>query len=246
MEATYIQHMGTDLTVVNAARVSFNNDSDFKDPDASLENFHFDSGNLELSQRDQKLIAYLGRNAHWTPFAHPHVTFRITAPIFVARQAFKHKVGFTENEISRRYVSDEPSFHMPTVWRGAPTGGAKQGSDPSLEITVIEIDGMVRPITPMIQEHYDNSCKLYKAILNAGGAPEQARMVLPQAMLTSWYWTGSLAAWARFCNQRMHPHAQAEIQELAATISPVMHRLFPVSWKNLCFDYVAAYDSPVT
>lgn len=217
MKAEYINHMGDDLTVVNAAKVSFHKES------------------LAISEREERLIRYLARHDHWTPFAHPTVTFRMTAPIFVARQAFKHKVGFTENEVSRRYVDDLPEFFMPEQWRGRPVN-AKQGSSDKVVETLTfttpeaEVTGTVHGL---VQGLYDEAFFLYKTMIEGGVAPEQARMVLPQAMYTSWYWTASLAAWARFYRLRSDPHAQQEIQELAAMIGPKMAELFPVSWKEL-------------
>lgn len=235
MKADYIQHCGDDLTVVNAARVSFDKESEW-DTTAFTEG---DLAIAHLSERDQKLIGFLSRNGHWTPFSHCMVTFRMTAPIFVARQAFKHKVGFTENEISRRYVDDTPEFYMPKTWRGKPEN-AKQGSSDVIITTMdnychvgigVHVDG--QNISEAVQELYTRSQHLYECMIENGVAPEQARMVLPQAMYTSWYWTASLAAWARFYKLRTDSHAQSEIQELAGMIGPTMADLFPCSWKAL-------------
>lgn len=224
MKAEYIDSMGNDLTVVNAARVSFDKHHDTFDPEG-----------------DTKLVRYLARHGHWTPFSHPQVTFRMTAPIFVARQAFKHKVGFTENEISRRYVDDVPEFFMPTEWRGKPVN-AKQGSS---DVVLTEYEKMVWsssgnsgcpvsvPIDPDVKDFYRYAESLYSDLILSGVAPEQARMVLPQASYTSWYWTGSLASWARFYKLRTDSHAQSEIQELAGFIGPKMQELFPICWMEL-------------
>ena len=231
MKADYIQHMGDDLTVVNAARVSF-------DKESAWDTTAFTEGDLaiqHLSTRDELLLNYLARHGHWTPFSHPQVTFRMTAPIFVARQAFKHKVGFTENEISRRYVADTPEFFMPQTWRGAPDNKKQGSSDVVIETIpfTIEDDTFDQPITVEVQALYDHAQETYEAMIKGGVAPEQARMVLPQAMYTSWYWTGSLSAWARFYKLRTDSHAQSEIQELAGMIGPTMAALFPQSWKVL-------------
>lgn len=231
MKADFISHMGDDLMVVNAARVSF-------DKESAWDTTAFTEGDLaiqHLSQKDVKLLTYLATHGHWTPFSHPQVTFRMTAPIFVARQAFKHKVGFTENEISRRYVAETPEFYMPSTWRGAPDN-KKQGSSDLVIETIPINDGdniYTQPISVEVQALYDHAQELYDNLINGGVAPEQARMVLPQAMYTSWYWTASLSAWARFYKLRTDSHAQSEIQELAGMIGPTMADLFPQSWKVL-------------
>ncbi len=235
MRADYIQHMGDDLTVVNAAKVSFDKESSW-DPTLFTEG---DLSTHHLSEKDEKLVRYLAKHRHWTPFSHPQVTFRMTAPIFVARQAFKHKVGFTENEISRRYVADDPEFFMPKEWRGKPVNAKQGSSDQVITIlnnfqcvrTAVFVDG--QDIHEAVRETYHRAEMTYKGLIENGVAPEQARMVLPQAMFTSWYWTGSLAAWSRFYNLRTDSHAQSEIQELAGFIGPTMAELFPTCWKEL-------------
>jgi len=219
MKVDYVDHMGTDLSVVNAARVSFNKHKD------------------EFDEKDEKLIEFLAKNNHWTPFSHASITLRMKTPIFVARQLFKHKVGMTENEVSRRYVDDTPEFFWPEAWRGRPTGGAKQGSS---DDTVGEIwfDGVAEKWKddPMMlyASHVDASIRLYESMIKGGIAPEMARMVLPQSMYTEWYWTGSLAAFARIYSLRSDPHAQRESQEIAVMIDEIIRPLFPVSWKVLC------------
>jgi len=213
--AEYIDHLGSDLTVVNSARVSFSKESDWEDTGVAL----------KLSQKDEKLIDYLAKHAHTTPFTHPQITLRETVPIFVARQRFKHMVGFTYNEVSRRYVDDTPEFFFPEVWRSRPEGSLKQGSG-----------GPVQHMKA-VQDRYrwamDKAEEAYKEFLALGVAPEQARMVLPQSMLTSYYVTGSLAAFARAYNQRIDSHAQVEIQELAKQWDAVISPLYPVSWAAL-------------
>ena len=218
----YVDHLGDDLTVVNAARVSFNKESDW-DSEPNWTGYR----EQKLSDRDRKLIKYLATHKHWTPFAHPQITLRIKAPIFVRTQLFKHKVGFTENEVSRRYVSDPPSVYMPR-WRGKPTNGAKQGSE---DFMPIDEDYNT------VNRHYEMTVKeallTYDELLNRGVAPEQARAVLPQGTYTEWWWTGSLAAYARVFSQRSDPHAQWECREYAEAMNLIIQPLFPQSWAAL-------------
>ena len=203
-----IDHMGDDLMVVNAARVSMAKEHD-----------EFDW------ETDPKLIRYLAKHKHWTPFSHPQVQLRIKMPIFVARQWFKHMVGFTRNEVSRRYVDDAPEFHIPAVWRGrAPS--VKQGS--SDEPVVLPLWLAERVI-----DFYDRAENLYDALLENNVCPEQARMVLPQSMYTEFIETGSLAAYARLASLRLDPHAQKEIQLYAGTVDSILSAFFPVSWEAL-------------
>jgi len=213
----YIEHMGSDLMVANAARVSFAKTSEWEAAE---------DGSRQLSQRDQKLIKYLAEHNHWTPFAHPQITLRIKAPIFVRTQLFKHKVGFTENEVSRRYVTAEPEFYTPD-WRSAPTDGAKQGSS----------DFMYDPVVEDLDRVYNrialDSVEIYKTLLKEGVAPEQARALLPQGTYTEWWWTGSLSAYARVFKQRIDTHAQWEVQQYAAAIGKILEPLFPHSWAVL-------------
>lgn len=218
----YVDHLGNDLTVVNAARVSFNKESDWdSEPNWTGYRQH------KLSERDRKLIKYLATHKHWTPFAHPQITLRIKAPIFVRTQLFKHKVGFTENEVSRRYVSDPPTVYMPR-WRGKPTNGAKQGSE---DFMPIDEDYNT------VNRHYEMTVKeallTYDELLKRGVAPEQARAVLPQGTYTEWWWTGSLAAYARVFSQRSDPHAQWECRQYAEAMNTIIQPLFPHSWAAL-------------
>ena len=225
-----VDSMGSDLTVCNAARVSFAKETEWE-VDKEAARRLAESGSsapvselVVLSEKDQKLIRYLAKHQHWTPFAHPQITLRIKAPISIRTQFFKHKQGFVENEISRRYVSFEPEFYTPQ-WRGKPTDGAKQGSDDFIEI---------KPKTRQVYDNMMYGCLMtYNELLEAGVAPEQARFVLPQAMYTEWYWTGSLAAYARFYSQRIDPHAQWEIRQYAEAVGQLIQPLFPFSWKCL-------------
>jgi len=212
MKAEYVDHMGDDLRVVNAARVSFDKESYLTDDE-------------RIQERDKKLINYLATHGHWTPFAHPMITMRETVPIFVARQRFKHMVGFTYNEVSRRYVDDTPEFFTPAVWHSRPDGSVKQGS------------GGEHPASDHWRAQYislkEHVLDLYHAMIEEGVAPEQARMCMPQSMYTSYYVTGSLAAWARAYKQRSDAHAQQEIQELAKDWDDVLRWHFPVCWEAL-------------
>jgi thymidylate synthase (FAD) len=213
----YVDHMGSDLTVVNAARVSFAKTSEWEIAE---------DGAVNLSQRDQRLIRYLAEHGHWTPFAHPQITLRIKAPIFVRTQLFKHKVGFTENEISRRYVTHEPEVYNPR-WRNAPTNGAKQGSSDFITDETAEkrLDFLYGIVTENLE--------VYNKLLELGVAPEQARAVLPQGTYTEWWWTGSLSAYARVFKQRIDTHAQWEVQQYADGIGKILEPLFPHSWAVL-------------
>jgi len=209
MHAEYLSHLGDDLAVVNAARVSM---AKYK--------FYFD-------QSDERLIAYLAKHGHWSPFSHPQVSLRISAPIFVARQWWRHQVGVARNEVSRRYVDDAPSFYRIEEWRRRPDGSIKQGSggamDPHQQFAI------KRKVSEA-----ENQCRLlYDNLIAQGVAPEQARSILPQSMLTEWIETGSLAYFARACGQRMDDHAQAEVRELAERVSVILSPLFPVSWRVL-------------
>ena len=231
MEVQVIDFMGSDLTVVNAARVSFEKESEAEDWE------YLDLGQSSgdfvavLNEKDQKLIKYLAKHNHWTPFGHCQVTFRIKAPIFVARQLGKHQVGMVWNEVSRRYVDTEPEFYEPEVWRKR-ADNVKQGS--SEEIS--DWDGYfwdVKDDDMAINDHLRNTISLYQRMILEGVCPEQARMILPQSMYTEWYWTGSLAAWARVCKLRLDPHTQKETRDIAQVISNQMSIIFPVSWSEL-------------
>lgn len=209
MQVTLINSMGNDQTVVDAARVSFAKTAD----------------NYTEAQ-NEKLIQYLARHNHWTPFGHAQATFHIEAPIFVARQLVKHQVGLVWNEVSRRYVDDKPRFFSPSSWRPR-SEDKKQGSDKH------DIIPDMRQAWKVYESAIHNISKTYGILLEMGVAPEQARMVLPQSMMTEWYWTGSLAAWCRVCRLRISDDAQAETESIALDISREMKHLFPVSWAAL-------------
>lgn len=204
IEVTYINHMGTDLSVVNAARVSFGKQQK--------------TFNVE---KDTRLIRYLAKHKHTSPFGHAFASFHVKAPVFVARQLVKHKF-LRWNEISRRYVDNEPEFYVPDEWRGR-SEDKKQGSD-----------GVIEDIDPRVADYMVVGAKQdYNYLLSKGVCPEQARMVLPQSMMTEWFWSGSLDAFADMCRLRNAPDTQAESREVAALISDKMANLFPVSWAAL-------------
>jgi thymidylate synthase (FAD) len=207
MQVDYVDHLGGDINVVNAARVSFA--KEVKDFDL---------------EKDTKLINYLAKHNHFTPLAHTSVTIRVKAPIFMARQFVKHQIGMTWNEESRRYIDDEPEFYIPNELRGRPVN-AKQGSNGVLESSEL--------FTDMIVSESVRCLDLYKSLLEGNVAPEQCRMVLPQNTMTNWMWTGSLVAFARVVKLRTDSHAQQEAQELAKLINDVVAPLYPVSWKAL-------------
>lgn len=245
MQAQYEDHMGTDLRVVNAARVSFAMKSWFiqgsyipkqdskhyqawvqyrdrlmQDP----ENWDDKLGHKVISVEDYGLIQYLASHGHWTPFAHPQITLVMQAPVPIRTQCFKHKSGFVENEESRRYIKSEPSLYIPDEFRSKPDN-AKQGS------------GDVHPESDWIRDQYiqkaKDSIRTYLLWVDMGVAPEQARFVLPQGVEVEWYWTGSLAAFARFYKQRTDSHAQLEIRQLAFEVGKLIQPLYPVSWAAL-------------
>lgn len=222
MKAELISCLGTDLTVVNAARVSFDKESEWAVNHSVRQ---------ELSSSDSALIRYLAKHDHFTPFTHCMITLRETIPIFVARQRFKHTVGFTYNEVSRRYVDDEPEFYFPDEWRGR-ADNAKQGSSEE----VIDINPPTGTGPSMVDEYHHaiQKCRwTYEQLLRRGVCPEQARMVLPQSMFTSYYVTGSLSAFARAYKLRIDKHAQKEIQVLADKWNNIIKDLYPVSWEAL-------------
>lgn len=212
-----IDSMGNDLTIVNAARVSFDKESDWA---------WIEGDEQGLNSRDLKLINYLAKHNHWSPFAHTSIQLRVTAPIFIARQLVKHQVGGVWNEVSRRYVDDEPTFYFPDVWRKRAENKKQGSSDENMG----EYEDMWMQSS---KEHVKNSLSWYNDAIDAGMAPEQARMILPQNMMTSWYWTGSLMFFHRVYKQRIDEHAQKETQEVAQQIGDVCKQLFPISWEAL-------------
>lgn len=208
-EVTLLDHMGTDNDVCDAARVSF-----YK----AATDYSYD--------QNAKLIRYLAKHKHWSPFAHTSIKFRFRAPIFIARQFQKHVVGFVWNEVSRRYVDDPPMFFVPISWRQRPEN-MKQGSVSEGEV-LLEGDVLDAYVDQM-REHF----KDYKSMISQGICPEQVRMCMPQSMITEWIWTGSLMAWTRFVQLRGDPHAQAECWPYANLVQEQLERLFPISTREL-------------
>lgn len=209
MKIEYIDHMGTDLTVVNAARVSLAKHKEVMD------------------QSDEKLIRYLAAHNHWTPSGQPQIQVRISAPIFVARQWFRSTIGVVRNEQSRRYIDSEPMFFTPSEWRSRPEGSIKQGSGEALDAL------KQYRVNQAYEAGIHAAERAYKTMIEWGVAPEQARMILPQSMYTEWVETGSLAYFARVWGLRVDNHAQGEIQELANLLDPIIRPLFPISWGAL-------------
>jgi thymidylate synthase (FAD) len=201
MNVNLIDVMGTDLSVVNAARVSFAKESN------------------EFSKQDAKLIHYLAKHNHWSPFGHASLQFRIKAPIFVARQLVKHQVGLVWNEVSRRYVDDEPEFYIPSEWRLKADDKKQGSSDETIEYNLGSTLEFVKTT--------------YQNMLKANIAPEMARMILPQNLYTEWYWSGTLMAFARVCNLRCKPDTQWETQQIANLIDIESKQHFPTSWRAL-------------
>jgi thymidylate synthase (FAD) len=229
IKATLIDSMGNDLSVVNAARVSFGKESDW-DLD--------EEGAIFLKPKDTKLIRYLAKHKHISPFGHAFASFHVKAPIFVARQLVKHKF-LRWNEISRRYVDDEPEFYVPDVWRGR-SADKKQGSEGVVELGFFNTEGCrfegyfgEGTLAEAVSEYAQDLTGLYEALILAGVAPEQARMVLPQSTVTEWYWSGSLDAFADMCRLRLKEDTQYETRLVAQQISVIMEGLFPVSWEAL-------------
>lgn len=241
MKVEYIDNMGNDLSVIRAATASFAKDpvewDEVKHPrllnylargmtqadyDLLVEKVAY--GQFNVSEADSLLNDYRHTPTHWSPFAHATITLRIKAPIAIHAQMMKHTVGFAHNTVSRRYVSNKPEIFLP-VFRQAPTGNIKQGSGGQHE----EIE--------LLREVYmgivDDCIGTYEEMIKQGVAPEQARFVLPQGVMTEWVSTGSLYAWARFYNLRSDNHAQQEIQDLAKMASDIIRPLYPHSWKAL-------------
>lgn len=245
IKATLMDHMGSDLTVVNAARVSFGKESHaLAWADYDYEN-KARCGDLIaiLDHRDQKLIHYLAKHNHISPFGHCFASFHVKAPIFVARQLVKHKF-LRWNEISRRYVDDEPEFYVPDVWRGRSADKKQGSSEDVISMLCMGEDGEQARGLPKLSHSsgrvrqsagvaYSQILELYQEMLASGIAPEQARMVLPQSTMTEWWWSGSLDAFASMCNLRLPSDTQYETRVVAEQVSKVLGDLFPVSWASL-------------
>ncbi len=209
----YINHCGDDLSVVNAARVSFDKES------------------FDLNVQDEKLIKYLAKHKHFSPFNHAFISVRVKAPLVVARQLGKHKF-MPWNEVSRRYVDDEPEFYFPEYWRKK-AENVKQGSS---EEMVEAPDWQHEQIPHLNNNPYtliDDSVTMYNKMLKAGIAPEQARMILPQNMMTTWIWSGTLGAFCDMLRLRLDSHTQYETRIVAEKVKEIVQQLFPISTEEL-------------
>jgi thymidylate synthase (FAD) len=215
IKVTYDEHMGSDLSVVNKARVSFGKKSKWE---------YGEDGTHYLSHKDAKLVKYLAEHKHFAPFGHSFASFHIKAPIFVARQLVKHKF-MRWSEVSRRYVDDEPEFYVPDVWRGRSADKKQGSSDKPATLSLTSGYGA--------NQYFVDMGEYYRDLLSDGVAPEQARMVLPQSTMTEWYWSGSLDAFADMCKLRCKEDTQYETRLVADQISKEMKQLFPVSWEAL-------------
>lgn len=212
IEVSYVQHCGSDLSVVNAARVSFNKESWWEIEEGEVS---------RLSEKDTKLIHYLASHGHTSPFNHTFLTVRVKAPIFVARQLVKHKF-MPWNEVSRRYVDEEPEFYFPNKWRKRAIDKKQGSSKEAAHVDNINIEkGMAWAMHQ------------YNGLLEAGVAPEQARMVLPQNTMTEWYWSGTLGAFCAMLNLRLKPDTQEETREVAQQVASIVKCHFPISYEAL-------------
>ena len=226
-----IDKMGTDLSVVNAARVSFDKKSFWvlethpESIDPETGETTYSKVQIGLPPGDERLIKFLAEHNHWTPFGHAALSFHIKAPIFVARQLVKHTVGLVWNEVSRRYVDSAPEIYYPDNWRKR-NEDKKQGSYEDQFVDVKDLSSSAEAVC-------NASIAYYKDLLAAGVCAEQARMVLPQNIFTEWYWSGSLIAFARVCNLRCKKDTQLETRLVAEQIDTITKELFPVSWKYL-------------
>lgn len=241
IKAELLDSMGDDLAVVDAARVSFNKDSEWEFPSQFPEKYNGSNwqeeclddgfqynelGGLQrLKESDKKLINYLAKYDHWTPFAHTALKFRCSAPVPIRTQAFKHKIGMVENEESRRYISSTPEIYIPEFFRAKPEGSIKQGS------------AGVHPMSNLLLAEYEtcveNCVSQYESMIAVGVCPEQARFVLPQGAIVNWIWTGNLVSFANFYNKRTEATAQYEVKVLAESVGEKIEHLFPVSWAAL-------------
>lgn len=220
-----IDVFGTDLTVANAARVSFNKESSFEPIFEETEDGEKRVIGEKLPERDAKLITFLAKHFHITPFFHPQIQLRIKMPIYVAREWWRSQIGFARNEVSRRYVFDTPDCFTPNVLRQR-DANIKQGS----KLEPIENNEVV---VEQLRDFNNKAVEYYEHLLSIGVCPEQARGVLPQSMYTEFIETGSLAAYARLAKLRTDPSAQKEIRDYALGMSGLVEQKFPVSWKAL-------------
>ena len=232
IKVEYINHCGDDLSVVNAARVSFNKTSEYEREDGHKEllpNDYTNPFSVTLKERDVKLINYLASHKHYSPFNHSFISVRVKAPVFVARQLVKHKF-MPWNEVSRRYVKGEVEFYIPEYWRQA-ADNVKQGSsqEDANPVSLWQFDSWVEDV----EAHHEDALNFYNHLLEEGVCAEQARQVLPQSMMTTWVWSGTLGAFCDMLKLRLDPHTQYETRLVAQEVSKIVKELFPVSYKAL-------------
>ncbi len=217
-----MDHAGSDQAVANAARVSFAAKGEWNSNPEGYDDM-----------RMEKLIGYLAKHKHLCVFRHNMITIRCKAPIFLMRQLGKHQAGLTWSEVSRRYVSTEPEFYYPEVWRAKPDGSIKQGSSAEGVTQAITINGVTAPVEQFVPCFIDDCVELYNKMLEAKVAPELARMVLPQSMVSEWVWTGNILAFAHVYRERIASGAQEEAKIFARQLDEVIRPLFPASWTAL-------------
>ena len=225
IEVSLVHHVGDDLDVVNAARVSFDKESEWEKNENSYGH---------LCVKDERLISYLAKHKHHSPFNHSFLSFRVKAPIFVARQLVKHKF-LPWNEVSRRYVDSEPEFYFPEYWRkkaeNVKQGSSRERCENMYEEVCLNDIGWTEPSCDQYTRwSIEESLKQYQIMLSMGVCPEQARMVLPQNMMTEWRWSGTLGAFLDMLVLRLDPHTQKETRDVAEKISVIVKELFPVSY----------------
>jgi len=240
MKATYIAHYLTDKDVANFARQSFASVADQFSETQNNNLIRFLARGMASGDWEKLLLQFTDCQSiekakelavycrsipeHWVPFGHPHISIRMQAPVPIARQAFKHKIGFVESEESRRYISGRPELYIPPAFR-AVAASVKQGSSGPHKDTDYWVTEYSVQCTSAIT--------LYENMVNDGICPEQARFVLPQGCEVNWVWTGSLYSFANFYNLRTDSHAQLEIQDLANDIGKIIAPLYPISWSAL-------------
>lgn len=228
MKVEYVCHSGSDLLVVDAARASFGKQSKWEE----VEEGDVAEWYLRLSAKDTKLINFLAREKHLLPFRHPSITFRCRAPLFVARQLGKHQTGMSWSEESRRYITTEPEFYWPDKWRKK-ADNVKQGSSDETMETMKTSEGYETTPSFMASAAVAHSVFAYEQLLQAGVAPELARMILPQNMMITWVWTGTLLSWVHMIRERTAPTTQRETQEFARMVETILRELYPVSMSAL-------------
>lgn len=220
-----LDYMGSDLAVVDAARVSFNKTSTWAEVPSNTPDNKPEQVVGLLKEADVKLIKFLATHDHWTPFAHTALKFRVAAPVPIRTQCFKHKIGMVENEESRRYISSTPEIFVPEFFRAKPEGSIKQGSGSNHYQSDFWVEEYFRATKYCVD--------VYLEMLADGVCPEQARFVLPQGAIVNWIWTGNLVSFANFYLKRIDSHAQVEVQEVAKQIGALVKEIFPVSWSAL-------------